>query len=154
MSRIKKIALASGIIFIAIQFIQPAHNKSGQVLPTDFAKLYTVPVNVQFILQNACYDCHSNNTNYPWYSNIQPMAWIMARHISNGKEKLNFSHFGSNTTRKQISKLKEISNQIKDGEMPITSYKLMHKSARLSQDEKALLMNWLQASTDSLSTNN
>ena len=78
----------------------------------------------------------------------------MARHISNGKEKLNFSHFGSNTTRKQISKLKEISNQIKDGEMPITSYKLMHKSARLSQDEKALLMNWLQASTDSLSTNN
>ena len=154
MSRIKKIALASGIIFIAIQFIQPAHNKSGQVLPTDFAKFYTVPVNVQSILQNACYDCHSNNTNYPWYSNIQPMAWIMARHISNGKEKLNFSRFGSNTTRKQISKLKEISNQIKDGEMPITSYKLMHKSARLSQDEKALLMNWLQASTDSLSTNN
>ena len=154
MSRIKKITLAVGVIFIAIQFIQPALNKSGQVLSTDFAKDYVVPANVQSILQNACYDCHSNNTNYPWYSNIQPMAWIMARHISNGKEKLNFSDFGGNTARKQISKLKEISNQIKDDEMPITSYKLMHKSARLSQDEKALLMNWLQNKADSLSANN
>ncbi len=154
MSRIKKIALASGIIFIAIQFIQPVRNKSGQVLPTDFAKVYTVPANVQSILQNVCYDCHSNNTDYPWYSNIQPIAWMMARHISNGKEKLNFSDFGSNTTRKQISKLKEISNEIKGGEMPITSYKLMHKNAGLSQNEKDLLMNWIQKTADSLSGNN
>ena len=154
MSPVKKIALAIGIIFIIIQFIQPAHNKSGQVLPNDFAKIYSAPSNVPSILQNACYDCHSNNTNYPWYSNIQPIAWIMARHISNGKEKLNFSSFGSNTTRKQISKLKEIVNQIKDGEMPITSYRLMHKNARLSQDEKTLLINWMQATADSLSINN
>ena len=108
MRRIKKIALALFIAFIAIQFIQPAHNKSEQVLPTDFAKIYAVPDNVQSLLQNACYDCHSNNTRYPWYSNIQPMAWMMARHIRNGKEKLNFNDFGSNTTRKQISKVKEM----------------------------------------------
>ncbi|MEO6230928.1 MAG: heme-binding domain-containing protein [Ferruginibacter sp.] len=154
MSRIKKISLAAGIILIAIQFIQPAQNKTGQVLPTDFAKVYAVPATVQSILQNACYDCHSNNTNYPWYANVQPVAWVMANHISNGIAKLNFSNFGSNTSRKQISKLKEISNQIKDGEMPITSYKLMHKSARLSQNEKTLLMNWLQSTADSLSAEN
>lgn len=154
MSRNKKIALAACIIFIALQFIQPAHNKNGLVLPTGFTKVYNAPENVQSILQNACYDCHSNNTNYPWYSNIQPMAWIMARHISNGKEKLNFSDFGSNTNRKQISKLKEIANQIKDNEMPITSYKFMHKNAVLSQEEKTLLINWMQATADSLSVNN
>ncbi len=154
MSRNKKIALAVCIIFIALQFIQPAHNKNGLVLPTDFTKVYNAPENVQSILLNACYDCHSNNTNYPWYSNIQPMAWIMARHISNGKEKLNFSDFGSNTNRKQISKLKEIANQIKDNEMPITSYKFMHKNAVLSQEEKTLLINWMQATADSLSVNN
>ena len=94
MKSIKKIALVLVIVFVAIQFIQPAHNKSGQVLPTDFTIVYTVPPNVQTILQNACTDCHSNNTSYPWYSNIQPMAWIMKRHIDNGKEKLNFSEFG------------------------------------------------------------
>lgn len=142
------------IVFIAIQFIQPAHNKSGQALPTDFAKIYSVPANVQSILQNACYDCHSNNTNYPWYVNIQPMAWIMKRHIDNGKAKLNFSEFGNNTTRKRISKLKEISNQIKDDEMPISSYRLMHKNANLTKEEKVLIMEWMNKTADSLSTNN
>ena len=97
MSRIKKILLALLGVFIAIQFIQPAHNKSVQVVPADFSEIYTVPVNIQFGLQNTCYDCHSNNTVYPWYSNIQPIAWMMSRHIKNGKDKLNFSDFGSYT---------------------------------------------------------
>ncbi len=154
MNRTKKILLALLIVFIAIQFIQPAHNKAVQVLPTDFAKVFVVPNNVQSVLQNACYDCHSNNTNYPWYSNIQPMAWIMARHIKNGKDKLNFSDFGSYTSRRQISKLKGIANQIKDDEMPISSYKMMHKNARLSKEQKDLIMDWMSRTADSLSVNN
>ena len=151
MNLTKKILLvvASGIV--VIQFIQPAHNKSVQVLPTDLTAVIAVPANILPVFQNACYDCHSNNTVYPWYSNFQPIAWVMERHISEGKEKLNFSNFGSNSKRKQISKLKEMLNQIKDNEMPITSYKLMHKSARLSQDEKTMLVNWLQSTADSLS---
>jgi hypothetical protein len=154
MSRFKKIILALLFVFIAIQFIQPAHNKSEQVLPADFSNIYTAPVNIKAILQNACYDCHSNNTNYPWYSGIQPMAWMMRRHISNGKEKLNFSEFGSYPKRRQISKLKSIANQVKDNEMPLSSYKWMHKKANLSKDEKTLLMDWMQHKADSLSTNN
>ena len=154
MSYIKKIFFGLGMVFIIIQFIQPARNKNGHVLPADFGKKYIVPDNVQSVLQNACNDCHSNNTRYPWYSDIQPMAWMMARHIKNGKEKLNFSDFGSNTTRKQISKLKEIANQIKDGVMPVFSYKLMHKNARLTKEEKKLIMDWMNKTADSLSANN
>jgi hypothetical protein len=154
MSLKNKILLALFTGFVAIQFIQPAHNKSGQVLPTDVANFYAVPANIKNILKNACYDCHSNNTIYPWYANIQPMAWMLERHIKQGKEKLNFNDFGSYTNRRQISKLKEILNQIKDDEMPITSYKLMHKNAKLSQDEKNLLINWLQSTVDSLSAIN
>lgn len=154
MSLKKKILLSLAAGFLAIQFIQPASNKSVQVLPTDFVLLYKPPDQIQAIFKNACYDCHSNSTNYLWYSNIQPVSWLMARHIRNGKAKMNFSDFGSNSTRKQISRLKEISNQIKDDEMPITSYMLMHKNARLSVEEKTLLMNWLQAKADSLSANN
>ena len=142
------------IIFIVIQFIRPVRNKSGQVLATDFAKVYAVPENVQAFLQNACYDCHSNNTTYPWYANIQPMAWVMARHIKNGKDKLNFSDFGSYTSRRQISKLKGIANQIKDDEMPISSYRMMHTKANLTNDEKALIMDWMNKAADSLSAEN
>lgn len=153
MNRKKKILLALLVVFIAIQFIQPAHNITVQVLPTDFAKVFVVPNHVQSVLQTACYDCHSNNTNYPWYSNIQPMAWMMARHINNGKSKLNFSDFGSYTSRRQISKLKDIANQIKDDEMPLSSYKIVHKNARLSKEQKSLIIDWMNKTADSLSAN-
>jgi len=154
MSRIKKILLALIIVIIAIQFIQPAHNKSGQVLPTDFAKVYAVPKNVQSILQNACYDCHGNNTTYPWYSNIQPVAWMMKRHIDNGKDKLNFSEFDSYSSRRRISKLKGIANQIKDDEMPLSSYKMMHTKANFTKEEKGLIRDWMNKTADSLSAEN
>ncbi len=154
MSRIKKILLVLLAIFIAMQFIRPARNKSTQLLSTDFTKLYKVPDTVQSVLQKACYDCHSNNTVYPWYTNIQPVGWILARHIKNGKADLNFSDFGSYTSRRQVSKLKGIANQVKDDEMPIAAYKLMHKNAKLSQAEKKLLMVWANKTADSLSVEN
>ena len=154
MKPIKKTILAFGVVFITIQFMQPAHNKSGQVLPAAFAKVYAVPNNVQSILQNACYDCHSNNTVYPWYSNIQLVAWMLKRHIDNAKEKLNFSEFGSYSSRRQISKLKGIAGQIKNDEMPLSSYKWMHKKANISKKEQLLIMNWMNKTTDSLSASN
>lgn len=152
MKRLKKILLAILIVVIVIQFIQPARNESGQVSPTDIEKTYSVPHDVKVILKNACYDCHSNNTRYPWYVNTQPMAWIMSGHIKDGKEKLNFSEFGSYPTRRQASKLKGIANSIKDDIMPLTSYKLMHNTAKLSQADKTLIINWMQKQADSLSS--
>lgn len=154
MSLKKKILLSLTTGFVVIQFIQPAHNTSVQVLPIDFITMYQPPQQVQQILRNSCYDCHSNNTNYPWYSVLQPVAWFMADHINEGKKELNFSEFGSLSLRKQVSRLKEISDQIDNEEMPISSYKLIHKNARLSGSEKKLLINWLQAKTDSLTANN
>jgi hypothetical protein len=153
MGRFKKVLIAIGIALIAIQFIHPAANKSDHELATDISKTVTIPGNVQAILKNACYDCHSNNTVYPLYSNFQPMAWFMAGHIKEAKKKLNFSEFGSYSPRRQISKLDGIANSIKDDIMPLSSYKLMHKSANLSADEKALLINWAQQSKDILSAN-
>ena len=147
----KKILLVSGILFIALQFIRPARNKSSQVLTTDISKVVTIPDTVLTLLKNACYDCHSNNTDYPWYSNIQPMGWLMAYHIKQAKNELNFSEFGSYSQRRQLSKLDGIANSIKDDIMPLKSYKIMHKSAQLSTDEKSLLINWAQQSIDSLS---
>lgn len=150
----KKILFISGMLFIAIQFVRPIHNQSRQVLSTDVSKVILVPDSVLTLLKIACFDCHSNSTDYPWYSNVQPMGWLMAYHIREAKNQLNFSEFGSYSQRRQLSKLDGISNSIKDDIMPLKSYKIMHKSARLSPDEKLLLINWIQQSIDSLSVNN
>ena len=147
---LKKILLVLLIVFIAIQFIQPARNTNGQVLPTDISKTVYVPENVQQILRTSCYDCHSNNTNYPWYNYVQPTAWILANHIKHGKKDLNFSEFGSYPIRRQQSKFKSIISQIKDEEMPLYSYTIIHKNARLSKEQKDLIISWAQYNKDSL----
>lgn len=146
----KKISLVLIIILVIIQFIQPVRNQYGQVLDTDISKTVSVPENVQTILKYSCYDCHSNTTHYPWYFNIQPMAWLMARHIKNGKEKLNFSEFGSYTKRRQESKLKSIAKQIENDVMPLTSYTLLHRNAILSTQQKDNVINWVNKNLNQL----
>ena len=150
MNILKRLSFLLFAVFMAIQFIQPARNTSGQVLPTDISKVVSIPENVLSLLHEACYDCHSNNTNYPWYTNVQPIGWILTSHISDGKKELNFSEFGSYTNRRQQSKLKAIASQIRDDEMPLYSYTIIHKKARLSKAEKALIIDWAQATKDSL----
>ena len=146
----KKIGSTVLIVLIGIQFIQPARNENGQALPTDISKTVFIPGNVKSLLQTACNDCHSNNTNYPWYTYVQPMGWIMNNHIQDGKKELNFSEFGSYSGRRQQSKLKSIASQVKDDEMPMASYLLMHKNARLTKEQKTLIIDWALNAKDSL----
>jgi hypothetical protein len=147
----KKILIAAVIILVAIQFIRPARSINSQASVTDISKVAVFPDSVRVILQNSCYDCHSNNTVYPWYSKIQPVAWLLAGHIKEGRDNLNFSEFGGYSQRKQLSKLDAIATVLTEDIMPLRSYKMMHKSARLSTDEKNLLINWAQKSADSIS---
>ncbi|MFN0293538.1 heme-binding domain-containing protein [Pedobacter helvus] len=150
MKGIKKILLGILVIVVVIQFIHPARNKSGQAMPNDISKIVAMPEDVQGILKKACYDCHSNNTEYPWYTNIQPMHWFMNYHIISGKEELNFNEFGTYTPRRQQSKLRSIENSLKDGTMPLSSYTLIQRNAILSEVEKSQIINWVQNSKDSL----
>nr|MBC7611843.1 heme-binding domain-containing protein [Pseudopedobacter sp.] len=154
MKRIKIIVLVLFIFLIAIQFFQPAPNQSKQVEKMAITKIVQVPQKVQMILSVACYDCHSNNTRYPWYANIQPGGWWLASHIKEGKSQLNFDEFGSYSNRRQQSKLKSIINSIDDGTMPLSSYTLIHKDAILSKEDKMSLKNWANALKDSLALRN
>lgn len=148
---IKKILITLFIVFVTIQFIQPALNKSKGIVATDISGVVKIPDNVLILLKNDCYDCHSNTSYYPWYVNIQPVGWLMAKHIKDGKAQLNFSEFGSYSTRRQQSKLKSIASQVSDGDMPLSSYTWMHEKAKLTKAEKELIINWAQQSNDSLS---
>ena len=141
-------------LLILIQFIRPARNQSGQVLQTDIIKIFSVPSNVKTALEVACYDCHSNNTRYPWYANIQPGGWWLAKHVKDGKEELNFSDFGAYSRRRQINKLRSIGNSIKDATMPLSSYTLLHQDARLTSEQKALIIAWANKIKDSITATN
>ena len=152
---IKKILILGFTIFLLIQFYQPARNLDhGQVLPTHFTKIYAVPSDVKTILRTSCYDCHSNNTEYPWYSYIQPVRMFLDSHIKEGNENLNFSEFGNYSERKQGNKLEEIVKQIKGEEMPLASYTMIHKNAILTQKNKKVLINWIEQTRDSISSQN
>jgi len=151
MKWLKKILLILLITFLVIQFIQPARNKNQPLLATDITKIFDVPDTVLSVFKIACYDCHSNNTNYPWYSRIQPFGWLLANHIKNGKAKINFSEFGSYRLRRQNSKLKNIEGSIKDGSMPLWSYILIHHAAKLSKKGKRIIIDWVEKTRDSLS---
>ena len=150
MNRAKQILVVLLIVFMITQFMQPARNRSGQVLHTDISMIYDIPSNGYTLLKNACYDCHSNNTSYPWYFNIQPIGWFLARDIQNGKANLNFSEFGSISSRRQISKLQEVENRIKDGTMPLPVYQFMHPTARLTEEERRLLIEWIHKTKDTI----
>ena len=141
---IKKVLFIGLIIFLLMQLYQPARNESYQQVNTeDLTSIYKVPKNVETILRTSCYDCHSNNTNYPLYSYIQPARFFMESHIEEGKENLNFSEWGSYSKRKQNSKLYRIGKQIKSNEMPLASYTLIHKNAILTPTQKEEVINWI-----------
>lgn len=138
------------LAFIVIQFIRPTKNKAESVSNNDFSKLYPVPEDVQSILKTSCYDCHSNNTVYPWYAEVQPVAWWLNDHIVDGKKHLNFSEFAGYSLRKQYHKLEETEEMVKKGEMPLNSYLWIHKNAKLSDGQKVTIYNWVNAVMDTM----
>lgn len=148
MGLVKNIAIGLVIALLLLQFMQPA--RVSQKLPTkgDFLQSSSMPDDAKKVFKAACYDCHSMNTDYPWYAYVQPVGWLLGRHIDHGREELNLSYFDTLTARRQVSKLKNMANQIKDESMPIDSYALIHKAARLSEAERRLLVKELFAAAD------
>ena len=130
------------VVLLVIQFIHPKKNISGTRSPNDISLRFNVPENVQAIIKKSCSDCHSNNTSYPWYNNIQPVAWWLASHVIEGKEELNFSEFAGYAPKKQYHKLRGIVDSQKEGWMPLDSYLWIHKDAKLNNDQSILLSSW------------
>jgi len=145
MKRKNKILIGLLIVLVAAQAIQPSKNQGNPTGPKDIFSVLQVPTNVQQILKRSCYDCHSNQTTYPWYDNITPVNWWVAHHINEGKRELNFTEFGNYTVKRQSKKLDEVAETVESDEMPLNSYLIMHGDAKLSIDEKKLLIDWAKA---------
>ena len=153
---VKRALLLLLIAVILIQFIHPEKNISdpAALQLNDIGKLYRVPESVNHILKVSCYDCHSNNTVYPWYSKIQPVAWWLNDHIVEGKKEINFSEFATYRIGRQYRKLDEVIKELKQDEMPLSSYTLIHRNAILNPKQKLTITNWAAAIRDTIKSNN
>jgi len=147
----RKILLALGAVLIIIQFFRPAKNLSNE-RTHDVSTKYLLPDSVTAILKVACNDCHSNKTEYPWYAQIQPIAWWLNNHISDGKRHLNFSDFTSRPIAIQNHKFEETIEMIEEKEMPLPSYTWfgLHAGANLTSQQRQLLIDWAQTQMDTL----
>lgn len=147
---IKKILLFLLAALVVIQFFHPKPNKSKGEQQYFIGKNFAIPDDVNHLLKVTCFDCHSNNTRYPWYANIQPIDWWLTRHIKEGKKGLNFDEYTNKRLRYQYHKMEEVIEQVKEGEMPLNSYTWTHKDAKLSQEERNKLTDWANSVMDSL----
>jgi hypothetical protein len=151
---IKKIAYILLAALVIIQFIRPARNISTAASANHISKKYTVPANISSVLEKACYDCHSNNTVYPWYANVQPVGFWLDDHVNEGKGELNFDEFLTYPPKKARHKMEEVVDQVKEGEMPLDSYTWIHKNSILTQEEKSELTAWADNIAKQIATEN
>jgi hypothetical protein len=145
--------LGAGLLvaLVLLQLWQPARNSSDGPDPEDIARRHAVPAPVLTLLKNACYDCHSNHTRYPWYARVQPVRWWLDSHIREGKEHLNFSEFGSYPARRAGKKLDQIIDEVEEKTMPLKSYTWIHPEARLSPADIKLISDWADGLRDEIS---
>lgn len=146
----RKILLTLLAALVIIQFIHPRKNRSEGPQPNYIGHKFHVPADVQTLLKKACTDCHSNNSEYPWYSLIQPVHWWLEGHIKDGKSHLNFDEYTNRNLFYQFHKMEETVEMIDDNSMPLNSYTWIHKDAKLTKEEKSLITGWAHSIMDTM----
>ena len=143
---VKRVVVVLIVAFVVIQFI-PVDRTNPPV-----ESEMPAPAEVQSVLKRACYDCHSNETVWPWYSKVAPVSWLIADDVHDGRAELNMSTWDRYTVKRQLKKFKEIRQEVDEGEMPPWQYNPLHPAARLSAADKELLHNWSLSMTGQDST--
>ncbi len=142
--RIKTILLGLLAVLVIIQFIQIDKTNPPHDSAKDFISQQNPPQEVATLLQDACYDCHSHQTEYPWYTNVQPLAWWIKHHITDGRRHLNFSTWGDYNAKRKAHKAKELVELVSESEMPLKSFTLTHPEARLTKLQRKKMVDWLK----------
>jgi hypothetical protein len=133
------------ILFMLIQLVRPERTNPPMNPVHRLESVLTVPADVRSLLRAACYDCHSNETAWPWYSNISPVSWLIARDVNGGRRQLNFSEWGTYESRSQIGRLEQIVTELSDERMPLPIYLPMHPEAQLTGEERDRLTTWARS---------
>jgi len=150
MKILRRILVILAAAFVVVQFFRPEKNVSQAAEGNHIEQRFPIPIVVQETLLNSCYDCHSNNTRYPWYAEIQPVAWWLGKHIEEGTGEMNFDEFAGYRPRKQFVRFRQIEELITENDMPLPSYTFIHRDAILSEEQKELVIGWSRAMRDSM----
>ena len=126
------------------QLFVPDRTNPPVVAGRDLLASNTPPAEVVGLLRSACYDCHSHETRWPWYTRVSPMSWWIADHIQDGRKELNFSDWPYDRPRRMRSNLRNIATEVENKTMPLPSYTWIHKESRLSQQQRQLLIDWAE----------
>lgn len=140
----KKILIGIFVLFILIQFYRPEKNNSKNEMNA-IGTVMEIPLEVTKIIQTSCADCHSNSTNYPWYSEIAPVSWFLAQHVKEGKEHLNFSEWTSYNDDQKKHILKDLEGELKEHKMPLESYLWIHKDAKMDEHQYKIMLEWVNS---------
>ena len=132
----KKIAIGFIVILVGIQFFSV--NKTNPPVTAEI----DAPPEVMSILKRSCYDCHSNETKWPWYSYVAPVSWLVTDDVNEGRKHLNFSDWGDLTRQKMVRKKEHIGDEVKEGGMPLWKYTLIHSDAKLTDKDKNIILEW------------
>jgi hypothetical protein len=140
----KKILVVLLVAFIIIQFFPIDKTNPAPTPGMDFLKIKNTPQEVAAIINTSCYDCHSNETKYPWYSNISPASWFLKNHIDEARKHLNFSTFAMYEPKRQVHKLEECIEMVEKNEMPLESYFVGHQGAKLTDEQRKILIDYFK----------
>ncbi len=142
---LKKILIGLVVVLVLLQFVPMDKTNPVADPAKDFLAVHQTSPEISTIIKNSCYDCHSHQTEYPWYSNVAPVNFFIKNHILEARKHLNFSLWSEYSDKKRDHKLEECSEAISEGEMPLKSFIWMHPEARLSDDQKALLADYFKS---------
>jgi len=137
-------------VFFLIQFVPTDLPENYTDLSNDIILTENAPEEVKLIMRKACYDCHSNQSVYPWYSYVAPVSWLIAKDTREGREELNFSEWAELSKRKKIKFLNEISEEVEEKKMPLQIYTVRHKDAILSDEEILKITEWTKSISDQI----
>jgi len=135
---------------VVLQFFNPALTNPPVAAGGDLMARNAPPAEIAALLHNACYDCHSYATKWPWYSHVAPVAWFVTGHVNDGREAMNFSEWPHDDGYKAGKRWAKISRRVEEASMPLPSYTWIHPAARLTQEQRKQLSDWARATADKL----
>ncbi len=141
---IKKIILVLILILAILQFVRIDKTNPVAAPQLDFINIANPPEEIKSVLKHGCYDCHSNNTVYPWYANIAPVSFWLKGHIAHAREELNFSTWGELDEDEKNHILEDIIEDVEKAKMPLKSYTWMHQEAKMTEEQKEMFIVWFR----------
>ena len=146
--------ISLGVLFLGAQLFRPERTNPESNPKNSVLSDTTIPPSILSAFKRSCFDCHSNETQWPWYSAVTPVNYLVAKDVVSGRRHLNFSEWGNYKPGRKLSMFDEIYDQVSHNEMPLPRYLPLHPHAKLTDQEKKAIMDWSEAAQEDHSDQN